>query len=1218
MVAIGTGVIVTNNDSSKFNEYVEVSAESRVSNSRSRKIASTQVAFDEDIFSIPSENNQAIPQVMNSDENKVSQTNAEAPIQSVPYYAALSSLAAKQIDSKMRPDREVASDIGPKGDTRGSPSGLPPQFLPKNSSTSSSSIINTGSNTNVSSSSTTTSTTISITLEPNKLYPLSGSDTPLLQGTEYTLATAADSDGDSVTLSCTYETLGLSSSDPNYAPAGTNCTSLLTLITESGILKPSTVTFATPSFIWKPTYAQKGTFKFTFSATDGTETSSSSVLYATVRENYLTTNLLSALEAIYSDGASAISSTPSIPRLDTGTNDNVTSWMDLMGNQDGDLSGFGSSAPWSGLGTSSSPYGLNFNGTSDTMSLGSALSGKTKVMFSSWISPSSASTKNKVIFGTGGADAGGFVLKQSELDANKIELIVGKKQYSSLILAEGPVRYYRFNEASGTTLTDYSTSASNATLSATGVSYTQTGALTGDSNKTMTFDGTSGGVTLDTPIIYTHQTNFTLEAWYKGTDTETNSSWGKGLIGWDDNSGATGLVVRNGYIEYLHYNPTATWDHDIKSTTLIADGNWHHIVYVGKSNQTGTLYIDGVAEVTDIDSTQHPSFTTVPLYHLMRTYNGKYTSGSLDEVAIYDYDLSAQQVYNHYRAGQNIFPTNKIMAKGPQAYWKLNETSGTTAYDQTVNALHGTYSGTQKLNVAGALSDSADRASEFDGSTTKVDVPYSAKLNTAKFTVLGWVKLSGGASYRGPITSRTGGDGIVTYVNAAGVWEAWVGNAGWQVITGPAAVLNTWTFIALTYDGTTLKFYVNNGAPYTLVTGYSLNTTQPFRLGAGVTEAAGQYFWPGMIDDVAVYSRALSATDISDIYTATNDFKCQSSTVFANSVWNNISAIWNGTNAKLYVNGREECSVTPGTTFTPSTDFIAGSAQSTNFWSGAIANLKLYGTSDGSAAGTATNIQDEFKAGANTFRKNPIGSIVTSGLVLQLDAVSGKNGFSPHSSGCADSSQLEWFDLSFVSPSYRLVRFADCASYGWKGSGINTDPYVLRFKSSTHPNQYNVQIPFSASLNLNTTGTVELWVKTSQCAGVNMLWARYGSVGLALNCASNVYPITHSADAGITTLTDPVVSDGNWHHIVVAFSHNIASRDSSIYVDGIETKRFSFDGTAAPFYSWLLGGDNTGYATSTLEKDVNYFAIYNTKLTIDQIKQNCHAMKPRFSSAVCN
>ena len=77
---------------------------------------------------------------------------------------------------------------------------------------------------------------------------------------------------------------------------------------------------------------------------------------------------------------------------------------------------------------------------------------------------------------------------------------------------------------------------------------------------------------------------------------------------------------------------------------------------------------------------------------------------------------------------------------------------------------------------------------------------------------------------------------------------------------------NTWTHVAGTYDGTTLRLYVNGVQVGSQAkTGSMPVSANPLQIGGD--SIYGQYF-PGSIDEVRVYNRALSATEIqSDMNT---------------------------------------------------------------------------------------------------------------------------------------------------------------------------------------------------------------------------------------------------------------------------------------------------------------------------------------------------------------
>ena len=81
-----------------------------------------------------------------------------------------------------------------------------------------------------------------------------------------------------------------------------------------------------------------------------------------------------------------------------------------------------------------------------------------------------------------------------------------------------------------------------------------------------------------------------------------------------------------------------------------------------------------------------------------------------------------------------------VAADAPAGYWRLDETTGTTAASATgTNA--GTYKGSPTLGVAGLLGSASDKATAFSGSKQSVGIPSSASLVLpTKVSLEAWIK----------------------------------------------------------------------------------------------------------------------------------------------------------------------------------------------------------------------------------------------------------------------------------------------------------------------------------------------------------------------------------------------------------------------------------------------------------------------------------------------
>jgi len=199
----------------------------------------------------------------------------------------------------------------------------------------------------------------------------------------------------------------------------------------------------------------------------------------------------------------------------------------------------------------------------------------------------------------------------------------------------------------------------------------------------------------------------------------------------------------------------------------------------------------------------------------------------------------------------------------PVAAYAFNEGTGSSATDASGTGNTGSITGatwTAAGRYGGALS--------FNGSTALVTIPDAPSLHvTTALTVEAWVNPSTATGFWEDVIYK--GDDTF-YLEAASGAEPVVGGT-WanENLTGPAPlVMHTWTHLAATYDGATIRLYVNG----TLVgsaaqTGAMATSTHPLQIGGD--SLYGQYF-AGLIDDVRVYTVALTAAQIqADMNTPT-------------------------------------------------------------------------------------------------------------------------------------------------------------------------------------------------------------------------------------------------------------------------------------------------------------------------------------------------------------
>ena len=226
-----------------------------------------------------------------------------------------------------------------------------------------------------------------------------------------------------------------------------------------------------------------------------------------------------------------------------------------------------------------------------------------------------------------------------------------------------------------------------------------------------------------------------------------------------------------------------------------------------------------------------------------------------------------------------------VLASGPVAYWRLGEAAGTvfTNAGAIASTGDGTGSGGLTLGVAGPQSpaykglETTNRGVRFDGATGKIETGYTPDLNPATaFTVEFWARpTSFTTGNRCPVSSinytPTGRAGYLFYQSAASQWEFRVGRGDSTNFVGLAAggavQTSTWQHIVGVCDGASVRLHVNGVqvSSNLLTGGFVPNATEKFRLGCtGATNAPS--WFAGDLDEVALFNRALSASEISNRY----------------------------------------------------------------------------------------------------------------------------------------------------------------------------------------------------------------------------------------------------------------------------------------------------------------------------------------------------------------
>ena len=433
----------------------------------------------------------------------------------------------------------------------------------------------------------------------------------------------------------------------------------------------------------------------------------------------------------------------------------------------------------------------------------------------------------------------------------------------------GPVAHWMLDETGGSTAVD-SIGGHDGTLG------NEPSWSTGQLDGALHFDGDDDYVDLtsDAELDDVFDGGATVMAWIYPT------GWGENGFGrvFDKSSSASstgdGWVVRmnvdnSGVINFGQgfSGGRGWWRTPDGSIGLNA---WQHIAIAYDSSSTANdpqFYLNGIPlTLIEIDSPSGSFRSDASINLRLGNHAGGAThtfAGKIDDVRIYGDMLDAGEIAALAAAGAGL----------PIAHWKLDETSGTTAVD-SVGGHDGTLTNGPAW-VAGQIGGALD----FDGSNDLVSVPHQAIFTQIPMTVSAWFKLDTLP------TTRSEHGTIIDKRHTVDPYASWTlyvnetlgdkirfqirdsSETGYWLDSAASAVTNTWYHVVGTIDESyNAKLYVNGALePDDDNIGSLFSSNDEIRIGAGWS---GGNRLDGVVDDVRYYDRALSAAEISGLYTA--------------------------------------------------------------------------------------------------------------------------------------------------------------------------------------------------------------------------------------------------------------------------------------------------------------------------------------------------------------
>ena len=230
--------------------------------------------------------------------------------------------------------------------------------------------------------------------------------------------------------------------------------------------------------------------------------------------------------------------------------------------------------------------------------------------------------------------------------------------------------------------------------------------------------------------------------------------------------------------------------------------------------------------------------------------------------------------------GQTIVIGGSVSGGGfvmtnPISRWTFDNGAGCSATD-SFNVNNGNLGPICPSNSPVWIAGKVNNALFFDGTDDYVTINDSASLNpTEAITLSAWIKWNinpnTGLSWTSIINKNSDNQYRLQHNSSNTAFEFGLrttGGSKW-VVSNTIPVINVWYFVVATYDKQIMKIYVNGALDNSITYSGSILTSNS-AVSIGKRSIINDRFFNGTIDEVSIYSSALSPLEIQNLYTAGN------------------------------------------------------------------------------------------------------------------------------------------------------------------------------------------------------------------------------------------------------------------------------------------------------------------------------------------------------------
>lgn len=400
---------------------------------------------------------------------------------------------------------------------------------------------------------------------------------------------------------------------------------------------------------------------------------------------------------------------------------------------------------------------------------------------------------------------------------------------------------------------------------------TLSSSVVGRDGQWLHFDGANDYVEVPAHPSFNLQT-FTVETWARPDPTSgpgalfirTNASGHNELLIWLQSASSIYAYVNNA--EYRFSFPGQNF----------RDETWRHFA-VTYDGATVRAYVNGTPSTNLYYASTTLAFdnSNIRIGADYDAFNGPpddFFEGDMDEMRVWNVAKSEVEIQQLMTASLNGTEPGLV------AYWRFDEAGGQVLNDLTPNRNHGRLGSGPTADIndptwrPGPLPPNGNYSLLFDGGNDYVEIPRSDSLNLQTFTVECWTRPDPSLSFadnqalfmRG---DNSGKNELYLGLDSQSRLGVSVDNTDYGFdFPGINFLDETWRHVALTYDNTTLRAYVNGNPSSNL---YYVNVTLNF--GASNALIGADYdsfnagisnFFEGEIDEMRVWNLARTEAQI--------------------------------------------------------------------------------------------------------------------------------------------------------------------------------------------------------------------------------------------------------------------------------------------------------------------------------------------------------------------